>query len=267
MPEEADAPKARTGPVLGIYAHPDDAEISAGGTMAKWVAAGRDVHLLVLTNGDRGSNDRSRDRAELAATRLRETEAAAEVLGLASVRSLGIPDGELANTQDVREAAIRRIREVRAETVLSVDPTAWFFENRYYNHSDHRTAGEIALDAVFPGAGNPHYFSEHLEQGLDVSEVHDIWLGWTNESNHIEDVSGYFDDEDRGAREAREPADGRDRVLRGVPGEGSRRARREDRRQPRRGLPRAGPELILRRERRARGLREENPAPPQSCLN
>ena len=193
MPEETDGPTARTGPVLGIYAHPDDAEISAGGTMAKWVAAGRDVHLLVLTNGDRGSNDRSRDRAELASTRLRETEAAAEVLGLASVRSLGIPDGELANTQDVREAVIRRIREVRAETVVSVDPTAWFFENRYYNHSDHRTAGEIALDAVFPGAGNPHYFSEHLEEGLDVSEVHDIWLGWTNESNHIEDVSGYFE--------------------------------------------------------------------------
>ena len=63
---------------------------------------------------------------------------------------------------------------------------------------------------MFPGAGNPHYFSEHLEEGLDVSEVHDVWLGWTNESNHIEDVSGYFDDEDRRAREAREPADGRD---------------------------------------------------------
>ena len=49
--------------------------------MAKWVAAGREVHLLVLTNGDRGSSDPSQDRAELAATRLLETEAAAEVLG------------------------------------------------------------------------------------------------------------------------------------------------------------------------------------------
>ena len=187
------AQTARSGPVLGIYAHPDDAEISAGGTMAKWVAAGREVHLLVLTNGDRGSSDPAQDRAELAATRLIETEAAAAYLGLASARSLGIHDGELGNTHDVREAVIRRIREVRAETVVSVDPTAWFFQNRYYNHSDHRTAGEIALDAVFPGAGNPHDFSEHLEEGLDVSEVHDIWLGWTNESNHIEDISGYFD--------------------------------------------------------------------------
>ena len=178
--------------MLAIYAHPDDAEISAGGTMAKWVAAGREVHLLVLTNGDRGSSDRAGPR------RARRDAAGRDrgrrrVLGLASARSLGIADGELANTHDVREAVIRRIREVRAETVVSVDPTAWFFENRYYNHSDHRTAGEIALDAVFPGAGNPHYFSEHLEEGLDVSEVHDVWLGWTNEANHIEDVSGFFE--------------------------------------------------------------------------
>jgi LmbE family N-acetylglucosaminyl deacetylase len=88
---------------------------------------------------------------------------------------------------------VRRIREVGAETVVSVDPTAWFFENRYYNHSDHRTAGEIALDAAYPGSGNPHYFAEHLDEGLDLREVHDIWLGWTNEANHIEDVSDFFD--------------------------------------------------------------------------
>ena len=193
MPD-ADVPAAvSTGPVLGIFAHPDDAEISAGATMAKWAAAGREVHLLILTNGDRGSSDPLRDRGELAATRLAETQDAGELLGLASAQVMGIPDGELENAAVVREAVIRRIREVRAETVLSVDPTAWFFENRYYNHTDHRRAGEIALDAAFPGAGNPHFFPEHLGQGLDVREIHDIWLGWTNEPNHTEDVSGWFE--------------------------------------------------------------------------
>jgi LmbE family N-acetylglucosaminyl deacetylase len=189
----APTPAPRTGPVLGVYAHPDDAEISAGGTLARWCAEGREVHLLVLTNGDRGSGDPQRDRAELAATRLVETEAAGQVLGLASVRVLGIHDGELANTEVVREAVVRRIREVEAETVVSVDPTAWFFENRYYNHSDHRIAGEIALDASYPGSGNPHYFAQHLQEGLDVRDVYDIWLGWTNEPNHVQDISGTFD--------------------------------------------------------------------------
>lgn len=184
--------RARTGPALAVFAHPDDAEICAGGTLAKWAATGREVHLLVLTNGDRGSSDPWTDRAELAATRRAETEAAARILGLTSVQVLDVHDGELENTTEMREAVIRRIRVVRAETVLSCDPSAWFFEERYYNHSDHRRAGEIALDAVFPGAGNPHYFAEHIAEGLDVREVHDVWLGWTNEPNHHEDVSGYF---------------------------------------------------------------------------
>lgn len=182
----------RTGPVLAIFAHPDDAEICAGGTLAKWAARGREVHLLVLTNGDRGSTDPFRDRAELAATRRAETLTAAKVLGLASAHVLDIHDGELENTTEVRGIVVRRIRLVRAETVLTCDPTAWFFRDRYYNHSDHRRAGEIALDAVFPGAGNPHYFAEHLAEGLDVRQVHDVWLGWTNEPNHVEDVTGHF---------------------------------------------------------------------------
>ena len=189
---DLESPSPKTGPVLGVFAHPDDAEIGAGGTLAKWAAAGREVHLLILTNGDRGSADPRLDRRALAETRHRETVAAAEVMGLAGARILGVHDGELENTQEIREAVVRRIREVRAETVLSCDPTAWFFENTYYNHTDHRRAGEIALDATFPGAGNPHFFSEHLAEGLELAAVHDVWLGWTNEPNHREDVSATF---------------------------------------------------------------------------
>ncbi len=190
--DDAGPAPSRTGPVLGIFAHPDDAEIAVGGTLAKWAAAGREVHLLILTNGDRGSDDPARSRQELAATRLVETNAAAAVLGIASATVFDVHDSELENTVAMRERVVRRIRDVRAETVVSVDPTAVFFEQRYYNHSDHRTAGWIALDACYPGSGNPHFFSEHLGEGLEVQEVHDVWLGWTNEPNHVEDVTGYF---------------------------------------------------------------------------
>jgi LmbE family N-acetylglucosaminyl deacetylase len=189
---QAGSAESRSGPVLAVFAHPDDAEIAAGGVLAKWCAAGRAVHLLVLTNGDRGSGDAGRDRAELARTRRTETEAASAILGLESARVLSIHDGELENHATVREAVVRRIREVRAETLLSCDPTAVFFENSYYNHSDHRTAGMVALDAAFPGSGNPHFFPEHLGEGLDVQEVHDVWLGWTNEPNHVEDITGHL---------------------------------------------------------------------------
>lgn len=182
----------RTGPVLGVFAHPDDAEICAGGTLAKWAAAGREVHLLILTNGDRGSQDPALDPRALAATRARETDEAAATMGLASVRIGSIHDSELENTVAARAPVVRRIREVRAETVLSCDPTAVFFSNRYYNHSDHRNAGWVALDAAYPGSGNPHFFPEQLREGLAVQDVFDLWLGWTNEPNHQEDITGFF---------------------------------------------------------------------------
>src|SRR3990172_6534230 len=88
------------------------------------------------------------------------------------------------------EAVVRRVRELHAVTVVSCDPTAVFFENRYYNHSDHRMAGWVVLDSVFPGSGNPHFYSEHLGEGLGVQEVVDVWLGWSNEANRTVDITG-----------------------------------------------------------------------------
>jgi LmbE family N-acetylglucosaminyl deacetylase len=198
--DEPETAASRTGPVLAIFAHPDDAEICAGGTLAAWAAAGREVHLLVLTNGDRGSSDPDLSRAQLASIRLAETEAAGEILGLAGVRVLSTHDGELENTPEIREAVVRRIREVRAETVVSCDPTAVFFESTtgttttatYYNHSDHRMAGWVALDSAFPGSGNPHFYSEHLGEGLGVQDVHEVWLGWSNDANRTVDISGHM---------------------------------------------------------------------------
>jgi LmbE family N-acetylglucosaminyl deacetylase len=186
-------PAPLAGPVLAVFAHPDDAEIAAGGTLAKWAAAGREIHLLVLTNGDRGSQDRDLDRAELARVRLRETAAGGRVLGLAGTTILDVHDGDLQNTPEVRAEVVRTIRRIRPDALVTCDPTAWFFENRYYNHSDHRTAGVVALDAAFPGAGNPHYFTDHLDEGLDPHDVPQMWLAWTLEPNHREDVSGFLE--------------------------------------------------------------------------
>lgn len=189
---------ASEGPILAVFAHPDDAEIAAGGTLAKLAASGRDVHLLVLTNGDRGSQDRTLDRRDLARIRATETAEGARVMGLASVNLLDVHDGELENTPKIRDEVVRVIRRLRPSIVVSCDPTAWFFDGRegtttYYNHSDHRTAGAIALDAVYPGAGNPHYFPEQLTEGLDPHDVPHVWLGWTREYNHDEDITGFLE--------------------------------------------------------------------------
>jgi len=183
---------AAPGPVLAVFAHPDDAEIAAGGTLAKWTAAGRSVNLLVLTNGDRGTTDPSADRAELARVRAEETIAAARVLGLAGATVLDVPDGELENTARIRAQVVGAIRELRPSTLVTCDPTTWFFDERFVNHADHRTAGAVALDAVWPAAGNPHFFPEHLAEGLGPHDVAEAWLAWTREPNHDEDVTETF---------------------------------------------------------------------------
>ena len=180
------------GPALAVLAHPDDAEISSGATLAKWAAAGRAVHLLVLTNGNRGAEAPDTDRVALAATRAAETDRAGKVLGLAGTRVLETHDGELENVPHVRVEVVREIRRVRPEIVLSCDPTAWFFEDAYANHRDHRMAGEIAVDATFPAAGNALFFQDELA-GTTPWSVKELWLGWTNEPNHVEDVTGYVE--------------------------------------------------------------------------
>ena len=150
----ADAP-ARA---LAVYAHPDDPEISCGATLARWTAAGCQVHVLVLTRGEKGTHDPAADLDELAARRDREMEASGKVLGLAGREQLAIDDGELVNSREVREQIVAAIRRVRPDVVVCPDPTAVIFGDTYFNHSDHRVAGWATLEAVSPAAGNPHYF-------------------------------------------------------------------------------------------------------------
>ncbi|MDQ1380508.1 MAG: hypothetical protein QOJ71_1227, partial [Actinomycetota bacterium] len=61
--------------VLAIYAHPDDPEISAGGTLARWSDAGAEVHVAVTTRGDKGTSDPDADLEALTVLRVEETAA------------------------------------------------------------------------------------------------------------------------------------------------------------------------------------------------
>jgi LmbE family N-acetylglucosaminyl deacetylase len=185
MPTDAEAPAS----VLAVYAHPDDPEISAGGTLASWAEAGAEVWVLITTRGDKGTPDPDSDLEELAELRIEETAKAAALLGFAGHFHLGYPDGELPDDQAVRGAITRHVRELRPQMVLCPDPTAVFFGDRYYNHHDHRVTGWATLDAVAPAAGNPHYFPEHLAEGLAVHQVQTVYLSGTLEPNCWVDVS------------------------------------------------------------------------------
>ena len=174
---------------LAVYGHPDDPEISAGGTLARWAKAGAEVWEIICTRGEKGSQDPAQDPGVLAATRVEETARAAGVLGLAGHYHLDYGDGELVDGPELRGQLVEFVRRLRPEVVVCPDPTAVFFGDRYYNHSDHRVTGFAMLDAIAPAAGNPHYFPEQLSTGLSVHKVSAVYLSGTLEPNCWVDIS------------------------------------------------------------------------------
>ena len=146
--------------VLALTAHPDDAEIFAGGTLARLIAQGARAHILVATDGRRGSFDH--DSPALADLRAEEGRRAAAALGAEPPILLGFPDLELDHLPPgvLREAFIRAIRRLRPDVVIAEDPFA-----PYDPHPDHRVVAWAASDAL-AFSHLPLMHPEHLEQGL-----------------------------------------------------------------------------------------------------
>src|SRR5205807_10406175 len=141
--------------VLACYAHPDDPEVSCGGTLARWTAAGAEVHTVVCTSGDKGSSDPATDPTELVSRRAEEVAAAAGLVGLAGHHLLGHPDGELEDGLALRHQLVALVRQLRPQVVVCPDPQAVLFGQDYYNHLDHRVVGWAAHVAVAHTAALP----------------------------------------------------------------------------------------------------------------
>jgi LmbE family N-acetylglucosaminyl deacetylase len=177
---------------LVVAAHPDDPDFGVAGSAARLTRDGHSVHYLMLTSGDAGSEDPSISPVELMRIREAEQSAAGQILGLSSVRFLRFPDGELEPTLALRKAIVRVMRELKADVVLCQDPRSLVDDDStYLNHPDHRAAGQAALDAAFPAAGNPSAFRDLLAEGLEAHKVKEVWLYFTGGQhvNHFVDIS------------------------------------------------------------------------------
>jgi LmbE family N-acetylglucosaminyl deacetylase len=151
--------------VMVIFAHPDDAEVQCAGTVALWAAEGKRVTYLVLTKGDKGTQDPAMTPEALARLRQEEQLRAAQELGVGKVLFLENGDGELEVTMERRRALTRIIREYQPEVLVTHDP--WM---RYQLHPDHRASGTLALDAMI-SARDRLYFPEQIAQGLNPCRV------------------------------------------------------------------------------------------------
>lgn len=174
--------------IMSIVAHPDDAEFSGGGTLAKFAREGKKVYICVCTGGDKGSPDPEMTNEELREIRQREQREASEILGVTETIFLGNPDGELFPTLEFREQIVRVLRTYRPDVVITHDP--W---RPYSLHPDHRAVGITTTDAIYPTARDAIYFPQHYKEGLQPWKVGEIWYAGAEKPDFYVDIAETFD--------------------------------------------------------------------------
>ena len=175
--------------VLVITPHPDDAESGAGGTIAKWSSLGADIVLVVCTNGDKGTSDRSISSEQIAEIRKEEQLQSGKLLGLTSIVFLNHPDQGIENGEPFREELVREIRKHRPDVVVTIDP-----ERKWIRHQDHFVTGRVALDAVFPYARDYLAYPELIAQGLEPHKTLEVYLWGTDDPDVFIDIDEHFED-------------------------------------------------------------------------
>lgn len=163
--------------VLGIAAHPDDLDFTAGGAVAAFARQGATVYYLVLTDGSQGSDDRTMTPGRLRDLRREEQRQAGKILGVQDIFFLDYPDGALEVTQELKRDIVKVIRQLKPELIISLDPTLVYSSaSGLINHPDHRAAGQAVLDAVYPLARDHMAFPQLLHAGLEPHKTPHLLL-------------------------------------------------------------------------------------------
>jgi LmbE family N-acetylglucosaminyl deacetylase len=165
--------------LLGIFAHPDDETMCAGGTLAKYAGDGAEVHVVSLTRGGAGQ---IRDagvatRATLQAVRERELEAAGKELGLTETRCLDHPDGGLSELDG------RALVALAAELLDEVDPDVviTFGPDGFSGHADHVVVGAAVTAACGERLATSPVRLFHCHPPRSTLLLHDRLAGWVVE--------------------------------------------------------------------------------------
>jgi LmbE family N-acetylglucosaminyl deacetylase len=175
---------------LVVTAHPDDAEFGAAGTIARLVRDGCEVTYVIVTNGNKGSGDRTMTPERLARIRADEQRQAARTLGVERVEFLGYEDGEVEDTRALRRDVSREIRRFRPDLVICQSPARTY--NLGASHRDHRTVGGVTLDCVYPLARDHLAFPELVPE-FEPHKVREIYVMQWEAPQLVVDISDVID--------------------------------------------------------------------------
>lgn len=171
---------------LFIQPHPDDNDICAGGTIAKLVDGGTEVHYLTVTDGSSGNYDTKLSNEEVINIRKKEQKEAGAILGVENFHWLDFKDGHLFDNEEFRKKLVGAIRLIRPDIIFTVDP--WLY---YETHMDHVVTGRVASFAART-SGNPRFYPEQLEE-LNIHRVKAIAYYTTNHPNTYVNVDGFWE--------------------------------------------------------------------------
>mgnify|MGYP001613685540 FL=1 len=152
-----------------VMAHPDDAELFAGGTIARLVGAGKRVRVVKLTTGNKGSRGEKISSADLGSLREKEDREAMKVLDIKNEDNiyLGIEDGEVINSPEIIGKIALQIRLFQPDLVITHNPEDIIIkfdaENSWINHRDHRNTGLSTIDGSYPYARDLLFYPEHFQ--------------------------------------------------------------------------------------------------------
>lgn len=169
--------------ILFFPAHPDDIIVYFGALIRKLIQDKKNIFVVTVSSGNRGSRENKIGEKELANKRLDEEKNALKFLGvpLENYFNLGVEDGSVENNLSLVEKMSFYIRKFKPDLVATHEPTIIYQETYdhdgfFIQHRDHRQVGEAVMDSVYPFARNRSFFPDQSKEGLEPFSVHDILL-------------------------------------------------------------------------------------------
>jgi LmbE family N-acetylglucosaminyl deacetylase len=153
--------------ILLFSPHPDDDMFCCAGTLALMARHRNNIHIILYTNGDKGSLDLEMSSERLAAIRMMEEETASKILGIpaSNIHWLEYHDGmlEYADPRDLAEEVTRIIRKFRPDVVMAPDSGT---EHVRWHKTDHRMAANNTIDAIRAAEWHLYFPNQRIHEGL-----------------------------------------------------------------------------------------------------
>ncbi len=169
--------------ILIVTGHPDDTIVYFGALTYKLRKDNKNIYVLVVSNGGRGSRQNDIPEQQLAQKRQQEEKDAMKILGVneKNLFFLNYNDGEIESNLKLIGQITYFIRKYKADMVCSHEPSIQYqhtYDNNgfFVQHRDHRKVGEAVIDASYPFSRDRSFFPKQYKDGIEPHSVYDLLL-------------------------------------------------------------------------------------------